>query len=110
MSCHSRDKSNEQQDIEVQRLERLAKVRNQDQLVDGIERYSSLEHLDPGELRIRGIRISVQSSQLPLHCRLAALAELRSIVASEPGRFAIRKSGSFEMLIGGNFHANTQLN
>lgn len=32
---------------------RLAKARNQDPLADGIERYVGLEHLEPGDLRIR---------------------------------------------------------
>lgn len=43
-------------------VERLAKVRNQDPLGDGIERYFILEQLEPGELRIGCIQISVQSS------------------------------------------------
>ena len=42
------------------------------------ERYVSLEHLELGEFRIGCIRISVQSSQLPLHCRLAALAKYKT--------------------------------
>lgn len=32
---------------------RLSKARSQDPLVDGIERYVGLEHLEPGDLRIR---------------------------------------------------------
>ena len=32
---------------------RLSKARSQDPLADGIERYVGLEHLDPGDLRIR---------------------------------------------------------
>jgi len=32
---------------------RLSKVRSQDPLVDGFERYVGLEHLEPGDLRIR---------------------------------------------------------
>lgn len=32
---------------------RLSKVRSQDPLADGIERYVGLEHLEPGDLRIR---------------------------------------------------------
>ncbi len=32
---------------------RLSKARNQDPLADGIERYVGLEHLEPGDLRIR---------------------------------------------------------
>jgi type I restriction enzyme S subunit len=32
---------------------RLAKARSQDPLADGIERYVGLEHLEPGDLRIR---------------------------------------------------------
>lgn len=30
-----------------------SKARSQDPLADGIERYVGLEHLDPGDLRIR---------------------------------------------------------
>lgn len=59
-------------------VERLAKVRDQDSLADGIGRYVSLEHLEPSESRIGCIRISVQSSQLPLQRRLAALADVPS--------------------------------
>ena len=32
---------------------RLSKARSQDPLADGIERYVGLEHLEPGDLRIR---------------------------------------------------------
>ena len=32
---------------------RLAKARSQDPLSDGFERYVGLEHLEPGDLRIR---------------------------------------------------------
>ena len=76
-------------------MERLAKVRNQDPLADGVERYVSLEHLEPGELRIGCIRISVQSSQLPLHRRLAALAELFQLAFRPLPNCSCRSDGCF---------------
>lgn len=39
--------------VKLSEVVRLSKARSQDPLADGIERYVGLEHLEPGDLRIR---------------------------------------------------------